>query len=207
MTKAQSQSPLQQKHVKNNLWIFINASIVNPAFSSQTKEYLTTAVTDFTPCDLSDAFYTKLAKSDLVERAKSLKDFHEQKLMTKTDGRKTKSITGIPKLEDANEAGGSKSRKCTLIICEGDSAKSFAVSGLGVVGRDYYGVYPVKGKMMNVRDATMSEISNNKEINELKKILGLREGVKSINDLRYGELMILTDADLDGIHIKANYFA
>jgi DNA topoisomerase-2 len=201
MTK--SQSPIQPKHVKNNLWIFINASIINPSFSSQTKEFLTTSVSSLPACDLSDAFYTKLIKSEIVERAKQLKDFHEQKLVTKTDGRKVKTVSGIPKLEDANEAGGKKSRKCTLIICEGDSARSFAIAGLGVVGRDYYGVYPLKGKLMNIRDASQKEISENKEINELKKILGLREGVKSIDDLRYGELMILTDEDVDGIHIKA----
>ena len=201
MTK--SQSPIQPKHVKNNLWIFINASVVNPSFSSQTKEFLTTSVGDLPTCDLSDGFYAKLVKSEIVERAKLLKDFHEQKLMTKTDGRKVKSISGIPKLEDANEAGGKKSRKCTLIICEGDSARSFAISGLGVVGRDYYGVYPLKGKIMNIRDASPKQISENKEINELKKILGLREGIKSLDELRYGELMVLTDEDVDGIHIKA----
>lgn len=201
MTK--SQSPIQPKHIKNNLWIFINVSVVNPSFSSQTKECLTTSIGDLPTCELSDGFYAKLVKSEIVERAKLLKDFHEQKLMTKTDGRKVKSISGIPKLEDANEAGGKKSRKCTLIICEGDSARSFAISGLGVVGRDYYGVYPLKGKIMNIRDASQKQISENKEINELKKILGLREGVKSLDELRYGELMVLTDEDVDGIHIKA----
>jgi DNA topoisomerase-2 len=201
LTKAQT--PIQPKHVKNNLWVFVNASIINPLFSSQTKEFLSSSVSALPPCDLSDAFFTKLLKTEIIERAKLLKDFHEQKLISKTDGRKVKSITGIPKLEDANEAGGKKSKKCTLIICEGDSARTFAIAGLGVVGRDFYGVYPLKGKVMNIRDATPKEISENKEINELKKILGLREGIKSIDELRYGELMILTDEDVDGIHIKA----
>lgn len=199
MTKAQT--PLQQKHVKNNLWLFLSASVVNPAFSSQTKEYLTT--TDLPPCELSDGFYAKLAKSEVVERAKLLKDFHEQRLLAKTDGRKTRTVTGIEKLEDANEAGGRQSRQCTLIVCEGDSARTFAVSGLGVVGRDFWGVYPLKGKLLNVRDASTKDILENKEIQELKKILGLREDVASADDLRYRELMVLTDEDEDGIHIKA----
>jgi DNA topoisomerase-2 len=201
MTKAQT--PIQQKHLKNNLWLFVNASVVNPSFSSQTKEYLTTAITQLPPCELSDSFYAKLVKSDVVERAKLLKDFQEQKLLTKTDGKKVKTISGIPKLEDANQAGGKYSRKCKLIVCEGDSARSFAISGLGVVGREYYGVYPLKGKPMNVREETTSSVTENKEIQELKKILGLREGIKSLDELRYGELMILTDEDVDGIHIKA----
>jgi len=202
-TLTKAQTALQPKHVKNNLWLFVSASVVNPAFSSQTKEFLTTAVKDLPPCELSDAFYEKLAKTDLVERAKLLKDFHEQKLLVKTDGRKTRTITGIPKLEDANQAGGRKARQCTLIVCEGDSARTFAISGLGVVGRDYYGVYPLKGKVKNIRGASTKEMFENQEINELKKILGLREGVKCLEDLRYGQLMVLTDEDVDGIHIKA----
>jgi len=60
-------------------------------------------------------------------------------------------LTGIPKLEDANEAGTKNSDKCTLILTEGDSAKALAMSGLAVLGRDYYGVFPLKGKLLNVR--------------------------------------------------------
>jgi len=199
---AKNQTPIQRKHIKNNLWIFVNASIVNPSFSSQTKEYLTTTAANYSPCELTDGFYQKLMKSEIMDRARLLKDFQEQKMSVKTDGKKVKTIFGIPKLEDANEAGGKKSRQCTLILTEGDSAKTFAVSGLGVVGRDYYGVFPLKGKVLNVRDASVKEVLENQEIQNLKKILGLREGLKSIDDLRYGEVMILTDEDVDGIHIK-----
>jgi DNA gyrase/topoisomerase IV subunit B len=60
--------------------------------------------------------------------------------------------------DDANNAGGKKSKDCTLILTEGDSAKSLAVSGLGVVGRDNYGVFPLKGKLLNVREATFSQV-------------------------------------------------
>lgn len=52
---------------------------------------------------------------------------------------------GIPKLEDANDAGTKDSSSCTLILTEGDSAKTLAVAGLGVVGRDRYGVFPLRG--------------------------------------------------------------
>ena len=58
----------------------------------------------------------------------------------------------VPKLDDANWAGTENSRNCTLILTEGDSAKALAVSGLEIVGRDEYGVFPLRGKILNVRD-------------------------------------------------------
>ena len=66
---------------------------------------------------------------------------------------------GIPKLEDANDAGTRHSQDCTLILTEGDSAKTLAVSGLGVVGRDRYGVFPLKGKLLNVREASHKQVT------------------------------------------------
>ena len=110
--------------------------------------------------------------------------------------RKSK-ITGIPKLDDANKAGTQQSGKCTLILTEGDSAKTLAVAGLSVVGRDHYGVFPLRGKCKNVRDASVSALTANKEFADLKKILGLQQGkvYKSCNDLRYGRVMIMTDAE------------
>lgn len=55
-------------------------------------------------------------------------------------------------------AGGKHSSECTLILTEGDSAKSLAVSGLGVIGRDRYGVFPLRGKILNVREATHKQV-------------------------------------------------
>jgi DNA topoisomerase-2 len=200
---AKNQTPIQKKHIKNNMWVFVNCFIINPTFDSQTKEYLSTPSSHFPNLLLSDTFYTKLSKTDIMDRAKLLKDFQEQKTLVKTDGKKVKTINGIPKLDDANYAGGVKSSKCTLIVCEGDSARAFVMSGLGIIGRDYYGVFPLRGKVLNVRDVSTKQLSENKEIIELKKILGLQDGIKNIGDLRYGKLMILTDEDVDGLHIKA----
>jgi len=85
--------------------------------------------------------------------------------MSKTlSGKKEKRLIGIPKLEDANDAGTKNAEKCTLILTEGDSAKSLAMAGLEIVGRDYYGVFPLKGKLLNVRDATTKQITENSEI-------------------------------------------
>lgn len=127
--------------------------------------------------------------------------------MAKTSGSKKSKLKGIPKLEDANDAGTKNSLNCTLILTEGDSAKSLAVSGLGVVGRDHYGVFPLRGKLLNVREATHKQILENAEINNLIKILGLQYKKKyttmdDLKTLRYGKLMIMTDQDQDGSHIK-----
>ena len=64
----------------------------------------------------------------------------------------------VPKLDDANWAGSNKSLEFTLILTEGDSAKSFAVVGLSVIGRDRYGVYPLRGKLLNVRTASHDQV-------------------------------------------------
>ena len=105
------------------------------------------------------------------------------------------SLKGLPKLSDANNAGTKKANECTLILTEGDSAKSLAVAGLSVIGRDNYGVFPLRGKLLNVRDAKHDQIMKNEEIQNIKKILGLQHNkdYKDTKDLRYGQLMIMTD--------------
>ncbi|XP_078179279.1 DNA topoisomerase 2-like isoform X4 [Carex rostrata] len=122
----------------------------------------------------------------------------------KIDGIKRQRITGIPKLEDAYDAGGKNSERCTLILTQGDSAKALAMAGISVVGRNFYGVYPLSGKLMNVRDANHKLIMENTEIQNIKQILGLQHGkeYESTMGLRYGHLMIMTDQDHDGSHIK-----
>jgi DNA topoisomerase-2 len=106
-----------------------------------------------------------------------------------------RSISGIVKLEDANNAGGRNAKKCTLILTEGDSAKALAVSGLSVVGRDDYGVFPLRGKLLNVREAGHDQIVKNVEISHIKQILGLKhnQDYTTVDSLRYGHLMIMTD--------------
>lgn len=94
--------------------------------------------------------------------------------------------------------------QCTLILTEGDSAKASAVAGLSVVGRQKYGVFPLRGKVMNVCDVGADKVAANAEITAIKKILGLQTGkaYASVADLRYGRVMLMTDADTDGSHIK-----
>jgi DNA topoisomerase-2 len=210
---------VKENYVRENIWIFVRCLIENPSFSSQTKEELTTISSKFgSKCEVSDEFIEKLAKSGVMDKAIELTAFKEKDSLKKTDGKKRFTLADIPKLDDANKAGGSESHKCTLILTEGDSAKASAVSGLAVVGRDYFGVFPLKGKLLNVREATHSQLTNNEEITQIKKILGLQHYEKGstktkeysdIKDLRYGRILIMTDADVDGSHIKGllmNFF-
>ena len=196
---------VKPQHIRDHLFVFVKSTITNPSFSSQVKTECTTRFRDFgTHYRVSDEFIKKLTKIGFVEDVVSLVKHRELRELNKTDGKKMSVIKGIPKLEDANKAGTSQSSKCTLILTEGDSAKTFAISGLGVVGRDYYGVFPLKGKLLNVRDATAKQLLNNEEITNIKQIVGLQmnKEYKSVSELRYGHIMILTDADVDGSHIK-----
>ena len=201
---------IKAHQVKQHLWLFVNALIVNPTFDSQTKETMTLVVKDFgSKCSLTEDFQKKVGKAGIIESVIMWSKFKaDTQLKNKQGGKKTNKLRGIAKLEDANEAGTKNSSGCTLILTEGDSAKTLAVAGLGVVGRDYYGVYPLKGKLLNVREASTKQIMENKEITDLVKIIGLQykkkyESVEDIGkNLRYGKVMIMTDQDQDGSHIK-----
>jgi DNA topoisomerase-2 len=194
--------------IKEQLMLFVNCTVENPAFDSQTKECLTTTTAKFgSSCAVSDKFIDKVIKLGVMDQAISLNDIKHTADGAKTDGKKTRRVRGIPKLTDANEAGGPRSAECTLILCEGDSAKSGVISGLSQSARDFYGVYPLKGKLMNVRDASITSINGNDEIADIKKILGLQNGKKYTteeikSELRYGRVLFMTDQDLDGSHIK-----
>ena len=195
--------------IKEQLMIFIRCDIENPAFDSQTKDCMNTPIAKFgSSCVVSDKFIEKVAKMGVMDAACAINDVKENKAAKKSDGAKTKNIRGIPKLMDANWAGTEKSGLCSIIFCEGDSAKAGIVSGLSSEDRNTIGVYPLKGKVMNVRGELTKRISENKEITEIKKILGLELGKKYLtqadvaNNLRYGKVLFLTDQDADGSHIK-----
>ena len=155
------------------------------------RRLITTASKFGSKPQLSDKFLKNiLDKTDITDKVLSFTEFKMNKQNKKTDGQKRNKIRDIPKLDDANWAGTRKSDKCILILTEGDSAKSMAISGLSVVGRDIYGVFPLKGKVMNVRDASMQQVMNNAEITNLKKIIGLETGkvYKDIKSLKMVKL-------------------
>lgn len=195
--------------IKEQLIVFIRCDIINPAFDSQTKDYMNTPSSKFgSTCSVDDKTIDKISKLGIIDIACAISQIKDTKAAKKTDGTKTKNIRGIPKLIDANWAGTAKSGECMLILCEGDSAKAGIVSGLSSDDRNLIGVYPMKGKIMNVRGETKKKISENTEIADMKKILGLESGKDYIDEddvkrsLRYGKILFMTDQDLDGSHIK-----
>ncbi|PWN87327.1 type II DNA topoisomerase [Acaromyces ingoldii] len=204
--KNKKNGPVKLPSIRQQLWVFVNCQIVNPTFDGQTKETMTLKASAFgSKWTLSEEMLKKILRSGVVDNVLSFAKFQQEKQLKRTDGHKRTRITGITKLEDANNAGDRRRAKdCTLILTEGDSAKALAVSGLTEVGRDNYGVFPLRGKLLNVREAGHEAIMKNTEISAIKTIMGLQHGKQymSVDSLRYGSLMIMTDQDHDGSHIK-----
>ncbi|GAU18535.1 hypothetical protein TSUD_325240 [Trifolium subterraneum] len=210
VNKKKKDANVKAHTVKNHLWVFVNALIDNPAFDSQTKETLTTRQASFgSKCDVPESMLKDVEKSGIVDTLLSWADFKQSKDLKKTDGTKTQRIRGIVKLEDANDAGGRNSEKCTLILTEGDSAKALAMAGLSVVGRDHYGVFPLRGKLLNVREASSKQIMENEEIQNIKKILGLQQNKEytNVKSLRYGHLMIMADQASHSNGTKLSFYS
>jgi DNA topoisomerase-2 len=207
--KRNKNANIKPQNIRDNLILFVKSTISNPGFDSQSKETLTTPASKFgSKAEVSDKFIDKLYKTGIVDKIMEICEHNNSKDLKKTDGKKKNVIKGIPKLDDANWAGTSKSKECTLILTEGDSAKTMVLAGLSQVGRDKYGVFPLKGKLMNVKDTSVKKIGDNEEITNLKKIMGLEtnKNYTSLEDLRYGRIMLMCDSDVDGSHIKGLLF-
>lgn len=202
--KNKGGAALKINQIRNHIFLFVNCLIVNPSFTSQTKEQLTSKHTQFgSKCSLSDEFLKKIAKTDVVANILHFAQTKADQILKKSDGGKRTRMDN-PKLTDANKAGTKDGYKCTLILTEGDSANGLAVAGRSVISADLFGTFPLRGKLLNVRDAGVDQISKNAEIQNIKNFLGLKHKTeyKDCKSLRYGHLMIMTDQDHDGSHIK-----
>ena len=194
--------------IKKFFRIFVNVSVVNPEFSSQSKTCL---VSPEVPSDIPVKNINAIMKWNFVEQIEDIIRGKEFLALKKTE-KKTRGFKKIEGLDHANNAGSKLSKDCVLILTEGLSAKTYAVTGIqegwnGFKGRDFFGVFGLRGKVLNTRNAIISTIAKNKEITDVIQALGVRYGVdykddKNFETLNYGKLMILADADDDGIHIK-----
>ena len=207
-------SPAQ---VRGQLSLFLNCQIENPSFDSQTKEKLTSGADTFgSSCRIPKAFIESLlAEGGLEAAIVEWLARREKNALIRSVKRASRRIHNVPKLEDANWAGTKRGSECTLILTEGDSAKALGVAGLGVLGRDRYGIFPLRGKLLNVREATTRQVANSPEIASVCTIMGLDFNKTYSKDLRvplplrYGHVMLMTDQDFDGSHIKGlllNFF-
>ena len=190
--------------VKQYLRIIVKILVDNPDFDSQTKTRLTTTSHklgfDFV---LPEEFFEQVAELGVLDASIKAMEATRNRVMQRALS--SGAPPSIAKLEDAVNAG-KKGHSCTLILTEGDSAKALAVAGLAKVGRENYGVFPLKGKLLNVRGASDQQIQSNVEIKHLMYILGLRWGQtfqseEEVAALRYQHVMIFSDQDLDGHHI------
>lgn len=208
ITKKNKNINITQKTIKDSLIVFVKCIIPNPTFDSQSKEILTTPMSKI-KVEVSDKFIDKIYKLGIVNKLLEFSNIQNIKLAQKTDGKKKSTIKGIPELEDANWAGTSKSNECTLILTEGLSASSMAIAGISSVGKNKYGVFPLRGKILNVKDVSDKKIIDNIEISNIKKILGLQSNkdyTSSKQELRYNSVMLLVDQDFDASHIKGLLF-
>ncbi len=195
---------LKNNQIRNHIFLFVNCLIVNPAFTSQTKEQLTTKSSQFgSKCAVSEKFLKDIAKTEAVNNILHFAQQKADQVLKKSDGSRRARMNNS-KLTDANKAGTKDGYMCTLILTEGDSASLLALAGRAVVNPDLFGVFPLRGKLLNVRDASIDQISKNQEIQNIKQFMGLqhKKDYQDTRSLRYGHLMIMTDQDHDGSHIK-----
>jgi DNA topoisomerase-2 len=204
--------------IKNQLMLFVNSKIENPSFDGQTKDALLTKPQDFgsDPSMNSKQLISLIEESQVLPRIiEEIKAQERSKLIIASSAKSTKKgVIDVPKLEDAHLAGSEQALDCTLILTEGDSAKALAVAGMTEVGREYFGVMPLRGKVLNVRVSNREQITKNAELMNLCKAIGLDfrrkyDGDLKDSGLRYGRILLMCDQDHDGSHIKGliiNFF-
>ena len=205
-TVKKGTAPLIMKDIRPYFRLFMNCKLINPTFTSQEKAKLSSP--SVKPEVLAKHINTIL-KWSVIDSVKDILKSRELLVLKKTE--KKKGFVKIDGLDPANLAGTKQSGECSLILCEGDSAKTFAVKGIqtgvyGKKGRDYFGIYPLKGKCLNVRNSNPTTISKNKEICDVIQALNAKYGDNYTDDtnfsnLSYGRVIILTDSDVDGYHI------
>lgn len=196
---------LSTADIKNHVSIIMNCRLPNPKFKSQTKTILSSPTPNLS---IPESVLKPIKEWDLVKNLEELLKQKQNAKLKQTDGAKKRHVN-IPDLEDANDAGGPKSLDCILCIVEGKSAMGYGRVMQSILpnGMNRIGLFPIRGKMLNVRKASLAQIIRNKEITNLKLALGLKEEVDYSKDeefkkLRYGKVVIQADADKDGTHIR-----
>jgi len=197
------------KHVRPNISLVLTAMVENPGFSGQTKNKLSDPNPFVPRIKISKEEIQPVMEWSMIQHLLAILEAKKNALLSKSDGKKRRNIS-TQNGRDANEAGKRKSSQCTLYIVEGLSASSYPKKLIDNMenGRDFCGILPIRGKFLNTRKAKVERIAKNREIAELKKMLGLIEEMdyrdpKNFKTLRYGKVVIMADSDDDGKHIVA----
>jgi DNA topoisomerase-2 len=198
---------IKPSELKQHMFLFLDATVINPSFSSQTKEKLITEVKEFgTTFEVSPKLIQSILKSEIVN---SILDWIQQKKNaedSKLQRDLNKKLTKI-KVEKLIDAKGKDRWKYSIGLFEGESAIS--------AFRKYrtpetMGAFALKGKFVNVSEITNQKLVQNDEAVNLMASIGLKLGQEiDVRNLRYGRVLIFTDADMDGNAISAlliNFF-
>ena len=177
-------------------------NVVNVMYDGQCKDEVKNA--NNLRCPISwntpghDKYY-KILRKQLKDYMEKKKADRESRVARETDGQGSSRYVNVEDLVDARQAGGVWSKNCSLYITEGKSAARLASE---MVPKDKCGILPVRGKMKNAGKHSKADFNKNKEVSAIKQALGLKQNTKSIENLRYGKLVIMTDQDSDGYHIR-----
>lgn len=202
--------------IKNHLFLFVNSTIIRPSFSSQTKEKLITNQKDFgTEIKLSDKFLNSVYKSEITQQ---ILDWVERKNEADEKAAVRNANKSIEKIKVSKliDAKGKNRKNCTLMLCEGDSP----IAGFRKYRNpETQGGFPLRGKSLNVRELSESKAIQNQEIQSIMSAMGLQFGKSPFTydkngklvgeNLRYGKILIFSDADVDGIacaSLLVNFF-
>jgi DNA topoisomerase-2 len=198
---------IKPSELKSHMFLFLDSTVINPSFSSQTKEKLITEVKDFgCTFEVSKKLTQLILKSEIVN---SILDWIQQKKSAddnKLQRELNKKLSKI-KVEKLIDAKGKDRWKCSLGLFEGDSA-----SGAFRKYRspETMGAFSLKGKFINVSEITNQKLIQNTEAVNLMAAIGLKLGQQiELKHLRYGKILFYTDADVDGNSISAlliNFF-
>ena len=198
--------------VKQHVSVILNCRLPDPKYNSQSKTKLENPRPHI---HIDKSFMKTVEKWSLIDRLRAALDAKIMNKLKRTNGSRSKHLA-ILDGEDANDAGTERSNDCILYLVEGKSASSYPKQRISFSagGKDLAGWFPLRGKFLNVRNLSLLQIADNKEVKAIKEMIGLREGVdytkeENLITLRYGYIMITVDADSDGFHIASlliNYF-
>jgi len=197
---------LRPAELRNHFFVMVQADIVNPAFSSQTKEKMITESKEFgSKFEISEKTLKAIFNSEVVQR---ILDWAQQKAQAE-ERRQLRELNKnigkekVAKLIDAKSRN--EREKCTLSLFEGDSASSAFRKFRDPM---LQGAFPLRGKFINVSELTNTRVIQNQEVKDLLNAIGLRMGEEP-NGIRYGKILIYSDADPDGDSIAGllmNFF-